>query len=60
MKARNGILTLLAALTLAGCSVDGSPTELGSTPRLSHDATTTASDTTGAVGRGITTLGSGN
>jgi ABC-type glycerol-3-phosphate transport system substrate-binding protein len=74
MKARNGILALLAVLALAGCSVDAAPTQPGTVPRLSAggittlgsgskadgSTTTTTSDSTLAAERGITTIGSGN
>jgi uncharacterized lipoprotein len=70
MKARNGILALLAVLSLAGCSVDAAPTAPGAGPRQSAsgiitlgsgsraDGSTTTTDSTAA--RNITTIGSGN
>lgn len=74
MKARNGILALLAVLALAGCSVDKAPTEpeavpghsagniitLGSGSKADGSITTTTSDSTLVAERGITTIGSGN
>jgi hypothetical protein len=66
MKARNGILALLAVLALAGCGVDAAPTEPGALPHLNEDGpgtlgsgAYTPGDTTAAA-RGILTLGSGN
>lgn len=68
MKARNGILALLAVLALAGCSVDTALTEPGADPHQSagniitigsgNSSTNTTADSSAA--RGITTLGSGN
>ena len=74
MKARNGILALLAVLALAACSVDAAPTAPGAIPQLSAggittlgsgnkadgSTTTTTSDTSYVAERGITTLGSGS
>jgi len=74
MKARNGILALLAVLVLAGCSVDAVLTEpeavpgdrapniitLGSGSKADGSTTTTTADSTLAAERGITTIGSGN
>ncbi len=66
MKARNGILALLAVLALAGCSVDTSLTEPEAVPNLNAGGITLGSgnsatppDTTAAE-RGILTLGSGS
>jgi hypothetical protein len=71
MKARNGILALLAILALAGCSVDTAPTEPGTAPRnneggpttlgsgnKTNGSTATTSDST--LARNIITIGSGN
>lgn len=65
MKARNGILALLAVLALAGCGVGAAPTEPGTIPRLSEggpgtlgSGNSTTADTTAA--RNIITIGSGN
>ncbi len=73
MKARNGIVALLAVLALAGCSADTALTEpeavpdhgatniitLGSGNKVDGSTTTTTSDTSYVAERGPGTLGSG-